>query len=94
MLPSSMAMLADAKGFLMPRTHRSVRVDPDLLDRLEEAARNRLVPASFSEQVEAGLRLLLRQADETRTRRAARLVAADHDRAETTYQQLRRRGER
>lgn len=79
----------------MARTHRSVRLDPDLLAELEEVARQRLVPASFSDQVDAGLRLLLRQAAEDQTRQAAGLVAADRRRAEQTHRQLhRRRGER
>lgn len=75
----------------MPRTHRSVRVDPDLLAELEALARKRLVPVTFSDQVDAGLRLLLDHAAQQQTRHAAGLVGADRDRAEQTYRQLRRR---
>lgn len=72
----------------MARTHRSVRVDPDLLTDLEELAHQRLVPASFSDQVDAGLRLLARQAADEQTRHAAGLVGADRQRAEQTYRRL------
>lgn len=78
----------------MARTHRSVRVDPHLLEQLEHAARERLVPVTFGQQVDAGLRLLLHQADDQQTRRSASLVAADGQRAEATYRQLRQRRER
>lgn len=72
----------------MARQLRSVRVDPELLDRLEELARERLVPVTFAEQVDAGLRLLVQRIEDAQARRSAELVAADHDRAERTYQQL------
>lgn len=75
----------------MARTHRSARVDPDLLADLEELARQRLVPASFSDQVNAGLRLLARHAADQQTRHAAGLVGADRQRAEQTYRRLQRR---
>jgi hypothetical protein len=75
----------------MARTHRSVRVDPLLLAELEELARHRLVPETFSDQVEAGLRLLVRHAGEEQTRHAAGLVGADRQRAEQTYRRLRGR---
>ncbi len=78
----------------MARTHRSVRVDPDLLAELEDLARQRLVPATFSDQVDVGLRLLVRQAGEEQTRHAAGLVGADRRRAEQTYRRLHRRGDR
>ena len=79
----------------MARTHRSVRVDPDLLDELDELARQRLVPASFSDQVTAGLRLLVRHTAEEQTRQAAGLVGADRQRAEQTYRRLHQaRGDR
>lgn len=74
----------------MPRIHRSVRVDPDLLAELEDVARQRLVPASFSDQVDAGLRLLVRAAADEQTRHAAGLVGADRQRAEQTYRRLNR----
>lgn len=72
----------------MARHPRSVRVDPALLDRLEELARQRQVPVTFAEQVDSGLRLLVRQAEDELARRSAELVAADHDRTEQTYRQL------
>lgn len=78
----------------MTRAHRTVRVDADLLAEVEELARQRLVPVTFSEQVEAGLRLLVRQAGEHQTRHAAGLVGADRPRAEQTYRRLRSGGER
>ena len=78
----------------MARTHRSVRVDADLLAEVEDLARQRLVPVTFSEQVEAGLRLLVRQAGENQTRHAAGLVGADARRAEQTYRRLQGRGGR
>ena len=76
----------------MSRTHRSVRVAADLLAELEDLARRRLVPETFTEQVEAGLRLLIGQALQTETRHAAGLVNADRRRAEETYRLLRGRG--
>ena len=77
----------------MARTHRSVRVNPELLDELEELARQRLVPTTFSDQVDAGLRLLVRRAREEQTRHAAGLVKADRQRAEQTYRRLHGRRE-
>ena len=74
------------------RTHRSVRVDEQLLAELEELARQQLVPAGFTDQVEAGLRLLVRHATERKTRYAAGLVGADLQRAEATYRRLHARG--
>ncbi len=73
----------------MARSHRSVRVDTELLAQLEELARQRAVPVTFAEQVDAGLRLLIQQASEERVRRSAALVAADQKRAQQTYRQLR-----
>lgn len=72
----------------MPRTHRSVRVDPDLLAELDDPARQRLVPDSFGDQVEAGLRLLVRAAADEQTRHAVGLGGADRHRAEQTYRRL------
>ena len=76
----------------MKRTHRSVRVDPELLEAVEELARQHLVPVGFTDQVEAGLRLLVEHAIEEQTRQAARLVGVDKDRAAQTYRQLGDRG--
>lgn len=78
----------------MARAHRTVRVDADLLAEVEELARQRLVPVTFSEQVEAGLRLLVREARENQTRHAAGLVGVDRLRAEETYRRLHHPGER
>lgn len=78
----------------MARAHRTVRVDADLLVEMEDLARQRLVPVTFSEQVEAGLRLLVRQASGHQTRHAAGLVGADRRRAEQTYRRLHDRRER
>ena len=78
----------------MARAHRTVRVDADLLAEVEDLARQRLVPVTFSEQVEAGLRLLVRQAREHQARHAAGLVGADRERAEETYRRLHGRDER
>jgi hypothetical protein len=77
---------------LVPKAHRTVRVDEELLAEVETLARKRLVPVTFSEQVEAGLRLLAREASEGQTRRAAALVRADRPRAEQIYRQLHLRG--
>ena len=74
----------------MTREIRSARVDAELLDRLEELARQRLVPTSFTEQVDAGLRLLVRQAEDALVRRSSELVAADRDRAERDYRKIHR----
>jgi hypothetical protein len=77
------------------RTHRSVRVDEQLLAELEELARLQLIPAGFTDQVEVALRLLVRRATEQRTRQAAGLVGANRQRAEKTYRRLHgRSGER
>ena len=78
----------------MARTHRSVRVDPDLLAELEELARQQLVPVGFTDQVDVALRLLVRHAADQQTRHAAGLVGADQQQAETTYRQLHRRRDR
>lgn len=73
----------------MARQLRSVRVDPELLAQLEELARHRLVPVTFAEQVDAGLRLLVRRAVDEQVRRSAQLVAVDRDRAEQVHRQVR-----
>jgi hypothetical protein len=78
-------MLEDA----MARQLRSVRVDPELLAELEELARRRLVPVTFAEQVDAGLRLLVRRGVDEQVRRSAQLVAVDRERAEEVYRQVR-----
>jgi hypothetical protein len=72
--------------------HRTVRVDADLLAEVEDLARRRLVPVTFSEQVEAGLRHVVRQARENQTRHAAGLVGADRPHAGQTYRRLHGRG--
>ena len=72
----------------MARQQRSVRVDPDLLDTLERLARDRLVPATFAEQVEAGLRMLVTEATQARLRHAAARLAADQVRAEQAFDRL------
>ena len=59
------------------RQQRSVRVPAGLLAELEGLARDRLVPATFAGQVEAGLRLLAERARAEQLRRSARLVAAE-----------------
>lgn len=76
----------------MARPHRSVRLDPVLLAELDDLARQRLLPASFSDQVNAGLRLLVRHAAQDQTRHAAGLVGADLPRAQQAYRQLHNRG--
>jgi hypothetical protein len=63
-------------------------VDPVLEAELEELTRQRLIPITFTEQVNAGLRLLAQQAKDERTRQAALLVDADRKRAEQTYRQV------
>lgn len=78
----------------MKRTHRSVRVDPELLATVEELARQHLVPVGFTDQVEAGLRLLVREAAEQQTRQAARLVSVDQGRATETFEKIRDRRSR
>jgi hypothetical protein len=65
-----------------------VRIDADLLELLETLARARLVPVTFAEQVDAGLRLLAAQAEQARLRRAAARVAADDERARADYDRL------
>lgn len=72
------------------RAHRSVRVDEQLLNELERLARERRVPVTFAEQVDAGLRLLVQRAADEQSRWASLLVAADHDRADLVYRRLRR----
>lgn len=75
------------------RTHRSVRIDEQLLAELEQLARQQLIPAGFTDQVEAGLRLLVRHATDQQTRQAARVVGSDRQRAEQTYRRLHARGD-
>lgn len=75
----------------MAKAPRTVRVDDDLIERLQAYARQGLVPVTFTDQVNAGLRFLLDHAEEQRTAGAARLVGADRERAERTYRQLRGR---
>jgi hypothetical protein len=77
----------------MARPQRSVRVDAQLLDALERLARDRAVPATFAEQVDAGLRLLVAQANDARLRRAAAHLAADRERATELYRRLHAGGE-
>ena len=72
----------------MARQQRSVRVDTDLLGELERLTRDRAVPETFAEQVDAGLRLLVAQARDTQLRQAAARLAADRDRAEELYHRL------
>lgn len=72
----------------MARQQRSVRVDAELLAELETLARTRVIPVTFAEQVDSGLRLLVAQARDTQLRQAAGRVAADRDRAEDLYRQL------
>lgn len=72
----------------MARQQRSVRLDPDLLATLEQLARERVVPVTFAEQVDAGLRLLIAQATDQQLRRASAKLAADRDRARAAYDQL------
>ncbi len=75
----------------MGRSHRSVRVDEQLLDELEELALGKRVPVTFADQVDAGLRLLVEAAEQAQTRRSAALVAADRERAQETFSLLHRR---
>lgn len=74
----------------MAREPKSVRVDAELLAELERLARERQVPVTFADQVDAGLRLLVRQVEEQRARRSAELVGADRERARETYRRLKR----
>lgn len=77
----------------MAGVHKTVRVEAETLEQLDQLARENLVPAGFTGQVNAALGLLIDHAAEQRARRAARLVAADHQRARATYRQLQgRRG--
>ena len=76
---------AYAGGDAVLRTHRSVRVDPELLAELD---RQGLVPASFSDQVEAALWLLVRAAADEQTRHAVGLVGADRHHAKQIYHRL------
>lgn len=76
----------------MSRTPRSVRVEADLVAELEELARQGLVPTTFSEQVHAGLRLLVAQAGQVRVRRSAALLAADEERAQQAFRDLHGQG--
>ena len=73
----------------MAKTHRAVRVDSELLAELEDLARQRLVPVTFSKQVHAGLPPLVSQAREQQTPHAAGLVGVDRARAARTYRRLR-----
>lgn len=73
----------------MQRAHKTVRVDKDLIDELDALVRARLVPVTFADQVDAGLRLLVDRAHEQVALRSSRLVAADDERARDAY---RRRG--
>jgi hypothetical protein len=45
---------------------------------------------TFADQVDAGLRLLVRQAAQQQTRRSAELIGADRDRARAVYWRLKR----
>jgi len=74
----------------MEREHKSVRVDVELLAELQLLARKRQVPVTFADQVDAGLRLLVRQALAAQADRSAQLVAADADRARDAYRKLKR----
>jgi|FLYM01.1.fsa_nt_gi hypothetical protein len=78
----------------MKRTHRSVRVDPELLATVEDLARQHLVPVGFTDQVEAGLRLLVSHAVEEQTRQAARVVGVDEERTRQTFEKMRDPGSR
>ena len=73
---------------MVGRLHRSVRVDGDLLEVLETLARDRLVPVTFAEQVDAGLRLLAAEGEQARLRRGAARLAADEERARADYDRL------
>lgn len=74
----------------MAREPKSVRVDRELLAELDRLARDRRVPVTFADQVDAGLRLLVRQAEQQQTRRSAELVGADRERAREAYRRLQR----
>lgn len=75
----------------MAGSPKSVRVDEELLQQLAQLARQRLVPETFAGQVDAGLRLLVRHAQDQQVRRNAELIAADRERAQRAYRQLRGR---
>lgn len=72
---------------------RTVRVDAQLAERLDDLARQRLIPDTFTAQVNAGLTLLVRHAEEAQTRQAARMMRATEDWALPVYRQLRGDGE-
>ncbi len=72
----------------MARELKSVRVDAELLAELERLARERQVPVTFAEQVDAGLRLLVRRAADQQARHAARLIGVDAERAQEAYRRL------
>ena len=72
----------------MAREHRTARVEAELLAQLERLARQRLVPTTFAEQVDAGLRLLVSAATHRQLEHSAQLLAADHHRAERAFEQL------
>jgi hypothetical protein len=72
----------------MTRELKSVRVDAELLAELERLARERVVPVTFADQVDAGLRLLVRQATDEQARYSARLIAADRQRAQEAHHRL------
>lgn len=76
----------------MAREMKSVRVEVELLAELERLARERLVPVTFAEQVDTGLRLLVRRATDEQVRHSARLIGADRARAEEAYRRLHGRG--
>lgn len=75
----------------MAGVHKTVRVDPDLLEMLDELARERLIPETFTAQVNLALERWVDELNEQRARRAAQLVAADRDRAHATYRKLQGR---
>lgn len=75
----------------MGAVSKSVRVEPELLEQLDRLARQRLIPETFTGQVDAALRLLVDQVTERQARRSAQLVAADRDRAQATYRRLQPR---
>lgn len=68
---------------------RTVRIDPELEERLNRLARERLIPVTFTAQVNAGLGMLVRAVEDAQARQNARLTRADSDRSLRTYRQLR-----
>jgi len=76
----------------MARELKSVRVDAELLAELERLARQRYVPVTFAEQVDAGLRLLVRRVTNELDRHSARLIGVDAENARTAYQRRNERG--